>query len=284
MQIYCSYCGAENAANARFCRSCRKLIALPGAHTVVRPPMPPAGTANAGQQAIAPVAGYPARPAAPSPWPSASAQQSWAQRSPDPLAQGWGAQPRGQQAMPAPPILPEGPPSRRPALPALQPAPTATPAAPGYRIDPMTGLAYDPRFAIEPLPDAPSAGLPAPFFPRLGALLVDYCILSVLWFCLVGLAALVDSAALGVIATFLGPALYFIAFWATGGRTPGYRAAGLQLVHTDGTSVGVGASIVRYIGSLISWPLFCLGYLWMLWDPKAQTWHDKMADTTVIQS
>jgi uncharacterized RDD family membrane protein YckC len=162
-------------------------------------------------------------------------------------------------------------------------AASALPAA-GYRIDPETGLPYDPHFKLELLPDAPSAGVPAPFFPRLGALLVDYCILSVLWFCLVGVAAFIDSAALGLLATFLGPALYFVTFWATGGRTPGYRAAGLRLVHTDGSAVGLGASIVRYVGSLISWTLFCLGYLWMLWDRDRQTWHDKMADTNVVQS
>ncbi len=25
-----------------------------------------------------------------------------------------------------------------------------------------------------------------------------------------------------------------------------------------------------------------LGYLWMLWDPEKQTWHDKLATTVVV--
>ena len=151
-----------------------------------------------------------------------------------------------------------------------------------YQIDARTGFPYDPR-GQTPMPAMRNESAAA-FFPRLGALLVDYCILSVLWFCLIGAAALVDSAALGLIATFLGPALYFILFWSTGGRTPGYRAAGLQLLRTDGSRVGLRAGVIRYLGTLLSLPFFFLGYLWMLWDPAGQTWHDKLADTMVTQS
>jgi uncharacterized RDD family membrane protein YckC len=28
--------------------------------------------------------------------------------------------------------------------------------------------------------------------------------------------------------------------------------------------------------------IFYLGYLWMLWDPQQQTWHDKLVGTTVV--
>jgi uncharacterized RDD family membrane protein YckC len=260
VNIYCSFCGAPNAANARFCRSCRKLIALPGAHTVVRPPLPPAGEHDTIQHAQTPSAAHAVWPAYPAP--RAHAELPGTQT---------GDRDGHPTAAIAPPVT-AGAGTR-----------AAPPVRAGYHIDPATGLAYDPHFKLEPLPDRPHAGMAASFFPRLGALLVDSCILSVLWFCLVGLAAAIDAAALGVLVTFLGPALYFIAFWATDGRTPGYRAARLRLIHTDGSTVGVGAGIVRYVGSLISMPLFCLGYLWMLWDPRAQTWHDKMADTTVVQ-
>ena len=27
-----------------------------------------------------------------------------------------------------------------------------------------------------------------------------------------------------------------------------------------------------------------LGYLWMLWDPESQTWHDKIVGTIVIKA
>jgi uncharacterized RDD family membrane protein YckC len=29
--------------------------------------------------------------------------------------------------------------------------------------------------------------------------------------------------------------------------------------------------------------VFCLGFLWMLWDPNKQTWHDKVAQTYVVR-
>lgn len=172
----------------------------------------------------------------------------------------------------------------------IAPPPRALDALPdytrplSYRIDPATGLAYDPGYREDPVLEIAGSAAPAAFLPRLGAMLIDYCILSVLWFCLIGIAAAVDSAALGLLATILGPALYFVSFWTLGGRTPGYRAAGLQLVRTDGSGVGLNTSVVRYIGSVISWPLAGLGYLWMIWDPAGQTWHDKIADTMVVQS
>lgn len=204
-----------------------------------------------------------------------------------PYSSGPAREPSEQAPIAPPPLPPFDPTPYAPqtdysVLPAVQHPGQLAPVS--YQIDPRTGLPFDPHFVRDLATRGRGAGQSAAFFPRLGALLVDYCILSVLWFFLIGFAAFIDSAALGLLATFIGPALYFIAFWATSGRTPGYRAAGLHLIHTDGSKVGVGASIVRYIGSMISWPLFCLGYLWMLWDPAGQTWHDKMADTTVVQS
>jgi uncharacterized RDD family membrane protein YckC len=112
--------------------------------------------------------------------------------------------------------------------------------------------------------------------------MVDYCLLFVLWFTILGLAAFADLTALGIIATILGPAAYFIGFWATSGRTPGYQAAGLQLVRADGSRPGLSTAVMRYIGTILSWSFFCLGYFWMLWDSRRQTWHDKIAGTQVV--
>jgi uncharacterized RDD family membrane protein YckC len=153
-----------------------------------------------------------------------------------------------------------------------------------YSIDPATGLPFDPLYRSEHRLAPLGALVPAAFFQRLGALLVDYCILSMMWFSAMVVATLINSATVGLLATFFGPALYFISFWSISGRTPGYRAAGLRLVRTDGSRVSPGVATARYLGSLLSWPFFFLGYLWMLWDPQSQTWHDKIADTTVVQA
>ena len=35
--------------------------------------------------------------------------------------------------------------------------------------------------------------------------------------------------------------------------------------------------------SIVSGLACGLGYLWMLWDPQRQTWHDKAAGTYVVR-
>jgi uncharacterized RDD family membrane protein YckC len=49
-----------------------------------------------------------------------------------------------------------------------------------------------------------------------------------------------------------------------------------------GGSVGYGRAFIRWIGRFVSTIVFLLGYLWMLWDPERQTWHDKFANSVVV--
>ena len=70
-----------------------------------------------------------------------------------------------------------------------------------------------------------------------------------------------------------------------GGGTPGKRIIGLRLVKS-GTNevVGMGRAVGRRLGEIISGIPCYLGYFWMLWDDKNQTWHDKMVDSEVIKT
>lgn len=43
-------------------------------------------------------------------------------------------------------------------------------------------------------------------------------------------------------------------------------------------------ALVRYFASWLSRAIFCLGYLWVLWDSKKQSWHDKIAGTYVVNT
>jgi len=81
------------------------------------------------------------------------------------------------------------------------------------------------------------------------------------------------------------PVLYFIIMWGRKGATLGKMAMGIRIVKTDGSDISYGTAFLRYIGyQMISPALFCLGFLWMLWDDKRQTWHDKIASTCVVQT
>ncbi|HWE61258.1 MAG TPA: RDD family protein [Chloroflexota bacterium] len=132
----------------------------------------------------------------------------------------------------------------------------------------------------------------AHFSHRFLALLVDLTTGGValsLIFVLIGILQLAlalsnaATGALALIALFAWWPIYYIGFWAAGGRTLGYRVAGLQLVKSDGTLPDFGTSVVRFLGACCSLAPFSLGYLWMLWDTDRQTWHDKMAGTMVVR-
>ena len=69
----------------------------------------------------------------------------------------------------------------------------------------------------------------------------------------------------------------------TTGQTLGKRALSVRVVdaHTGAPS-GVGRAIGRYFARIISAIPCFLGFLWMLWDPNKQTWHDKMVGSFVV--
>ncbi len=69
------------------------------------------------------------------------------------------------------------------------------------------------------------------------------------------------------------------------GQTIGKRACGILVVDADSgqPGIGTGRGIGRYFARWLSQLVLYLGYLWMLWDPKKQTWHDKLARTVVVK-
>jgi uncharacterized RDD family membrane protein YckC len=81
---------------------------------------------------------------------------------------------------------------------------------------------------------------------------------------------------------FLGSGAYFAGYQATSGQTPGYAATDLKLVRRDGRLISPPLAVLRYLVSYLSAAFFMLGFLWVLWDPDNQSWHDKAADTLVL--
>lgn len=91
---------------------------------------------------------------------------------------------------------------------------------------------------------------------------------------------------LGVLAFFLWIAygIYMI-LQLTKGATPGKKYLKLRIQKSDGSHLDFWTVfIIREVaGRLVSMiPLF-LGHFWALWDEKGQTWHDKIANTVVLQ-
>ncbi len=67
------------------------------------------------------------------------------------------------------------------------------------------------------------------------------------------------------------------------GQTLGKRVMGIRVVDfAGGGPIGYGRGFIRYIGKIVSGLVFCLGFLWMLWDREKQAWDDKFAGTVVV--
>ena len=112
----------------------------------------------------------------------------------------------------------------------------------------------------------------ASFFKRLVAWLVDS---AVFW----GLGLFFHNGLLGIALIVYETVL--ISQW--GGYTVGKKVMGIRVVTVSGGQPDMMKAFVRAIAKILSGLVFALGYLWMLWDKKSQTWHDKLAETFVIE-
>ena len=91
------------------------------------------------------------------------------------------------------------------------------------------------------------------------------------------LATVVTVAGLGVIV-----ALQIV--WEGRGGSPFRRGISVLIVDQNTyLPVGPWRAFVRILVANFSLLVFGLGFLWMLWDPKSQTWHDKAAGTVVVK-
>jgi uncharacterized RDD family membrane protein YckC len=78
---------------------------------------------------------------------------------------------------------------------------------------------------------------------------------------------------------------YYVYFIGKKGQTLGKKALGIKVVklETQAPPGYLAAFLRETVGKFLSAIVICLGYLWMLWDDKKQTWHDKIAGTIVIR-
>ena len=111
-------------------------------------------------------------------------------------------------------------------------------------------------------------------------------------------AAFIDGLLVGIIALILteilhggGDALallvsiaYYVSFeGGPRGAGPGKRAMNIRVCDTHtGGPIGYPRAFIRYIAAILSAIPIFLGYLWMLWDPQRQCWHDKLAQDLVV--
>jgi uncharacterized RDD family membrane protein YckC len=144
----------------------------------------------------------------------------------------------------------------------------------------------------------------AGFWRRGGALLIDVLAIEIIgslvgtvWMWpIIALAGPThyEFVVLGFIWWIVFPPAYFLYFWVRlrsmtwlpgsgNGQTIGHRLLGLRVVTVQGSPLGLGRAIFRYVGYWIGVLACGLGFLWVAFDSNKQGWHDKMAGTLVVR-
>jgi len=140
----------------------------------------------------------------------------------------------------------------------------------------------EPSFAGPP-PGAASGGPSGPrasFGNRFLALLLDVIILGVVDGVLYGIFGINGVQIFG---NLISLAYFTYLEGSPSGQTLGKRALNIRVIDFNtGGALGYGKAAIRWVGRIISGFVCFLGYLWMLWDPEKQTWHDKIAGTVVV--
>lgn len=96
-------------------------------------------------------------------------------------------------------------------------------------------------------------------------------------------AFLIDSILLSIISWGLVNVLYPIGLWTWRGQTLGMMALNLKVIRTDGSPVDLRTAVLRYLGYLVNVLTLGIGFLWIIWDPRKQGLHDKIANTYTVK-
>ena len=134
---------------------------------------------------------------------------------------------------------------------------------------------------------------------RLLAFVIDFIALIII--------AAILTATLGdesTVATYLSLAagfIYFVGFWSWRGQTPGKMVIRAKIVKSDGSTIGFGNAILRYLFylipsfapilffaglavSLLPLPVAIVGLIIIVMSSRKQGLHDMIAGTYVIDS
>lgn len=171
-----------------------------------------------------------------------------------------------------------------------------------------------PSGGYPPAPPLPQGGYPAPqgygqvtyggFWIRLVAYIIDAVIIFIPLFVIGLVIGLIAAAGAGAAANntnqanaiagsgasvlidliaFVISVGYFVYFWGRG-QTIGMRVFHLRVADAvTGQPIGYGRAALRYLGYIISAIVCYIGLIWAAFDGRKQGWHDKIANTVVLQ-
>ena len=93
-----------------------------------------------------------------------------------------------------------------------------------------------------------------------------------------------EKGSFDFIINYVFPTIAVILLWKYYQATPGKMIFKATIVDAKtGGKPGLRQLIIRYLGYIISTTPLCLGFFWIAFDKKKQSFHDKLANTVVIQ-
>lgn len=178
------------------------------------------------------------------------------------------------------------------------PPPAPTPYGGGYAAQPVP-QAHNPYAA--PQADLGSGyvdgdlsdAVPAGFWKRFAALVIDYLLLVVISLpigFIFGMMAVTTgsgmSAGFEAISNLLGFAVgwayYCLQESSASMATIGKRARGLKVLRSDGTRISLLRATGRYFAKILSGLILMIGFLMAAFTERKQGLHDMLADTLVV--
>lgn len=148
---------------------------------------------------------------------------------------------------------------------------------------PPAAAAFTPPPRVAPTISA--ATLPrAGFGIRTGAMLLDAILIGMI----VGFTSDILPRFLqfnhGPGGVLIALAIYGAAMWKSKGTTIGGIVCGLKVVRLDDRPIDWPTAVVRALSCFLSLAVGGLGFLWVVFDADRQSWHDKIAGTTVVRT
>ncbi len=117
---------------------------------------------------------------------------------------------------------------------------------------------------------------------RAAAYAIDVFLVNVMGLFIAGILGPTEFLIYVVYVATIG---YMILFTGLRGQTPGKMVMGLHVVRPGRPVPGIGPALAReLLGRPLSLLSLGLGYASAGWDPRKQTWHDKLAGTYVIRT
>ena len=93
-----------------------------------------------------------------------------------------------------------------------------------------------------------------------------------------------EKGSFDFIINYVFPTIAVILLWKYYQATPGKMIFKATIVDAKtGGKPSLRQLIIRYLGYIISTTPLCLGFFWIAFDKKKQSFHDKLANTVVIQ-